>query len=174
MDDHIITARLQLIPLPLHQLELALQDINALEQSLNITIARSFVTAIVERAIGMKIDNMRRADVSQHHWLTYWLIVIQDENIGVGMLGFKGFPDGTGSTEIGYGIDPAYQGKGYMSEAVQALIDWAFQHRFCAQITASEVENPASRRLLEKLGAQLVSASDHSTSWKIRRAKPIW
>ena len=73
--------------------------------------------------------------------------------MGVGRLGFKGFPDEKGSTEIGCGIDPAYQGKGYMSEAVQALIDWAFTHPFCKVITATPVENPASKRLLEKPGA---------------------
>jgi ribosomal-protein-alanine N-acetyltransferase len=99
------------------------------------------------------------------------LIVIRDENVGAGMLGFKGFPDENGSTEIGYGIDEAYQGKGYMLEAVQALIDWAFTHPFCKVITASEVENPASRRLLEKLGAQMVGETSHSTSWEIQKTQ---
>lgn len=128
------------------------------------------MTERVHRAIRMKIDKMRKADISQHNWLTYWLIVIEEENVGAGMLGFKGFPDENGSTEIGYGIDEVYQGKGYMREAVQALIDWAFTHPFCKLITASEVENPASRRLLEKLGARLVKESDHSTSWELRKA----
>ena len=39
----------------------------------------------------------------------------------------------------------------------------------CNVITATDVENPASARLLENLGAQLVSTSDHSTSWEIRK-----
>lgn len=171
MSNPLVTQRLQLIPLDLHQLELALQDIEALETSLNIVISRPWMTDRVRRALRMKIDKMQKADISQQDWFTYWLIVIKDENVGAGMLGFKGFPEEHGSTEIGYGIDEAYQGKGYMREAVQALIDWAFAHPFCNVITASEVENPASRRLLEKLGAQLVRASDHSTSWEIRKAQ---
>jgi ribosomal-protein-alanine N-acetyltransferase len=117
----------------------------------------------------MKIDKNGKANRAQQDWLTYWLIVIRDEQVGAGMLGFKGFPDEKGSTEIGYGIDPAYQGKGYMSEAVQALVDWAFTHSFCNVITATEVENPASARLLEKLGARLIRVSDHSTTWEIRK-----
>jgi hypothetical protein len=36
-------------------------------------------------------------------------------------------------------------------------------------ITATEVENPASARLLEKLGARLIRVSDHSTIWEIRK-----
>ena len=169
MNDSISTQRLQLIPLNLEQLELALQDIEVLEVSLNLVIMRPWMTDRVHRAIGMKIDKMRKADPSQHDWFTYWLIVISHENVGAGMLGFKGFPDENGSTEIGYGIDEAYQSKGYMREAVQALIDWAFTHSFCNVITATEVENPASRRLLERLGAQLVMEVDDSTSWEIRK-----
>ena len=89
MSDPIVTQRLQLIPLHVDQLELALQNIEALETSLNITIMRPWMTDRVRRAIGMKIDKMRKADLSQHDWLTYWLIVIKEENVGAGMLGFK-------------------------------------------------------------------------------------
>lgn len=171
MSDSVSTRRLQLIPLNVDQLELALQNIEALETLLNLVIMRPWITDRVCHAIGMKIDKMRKADSSQHDWLTYWLIVVREENVGAGMLGFKGFPDENGSTEIGYGIDQAYQGKGYMREAVQVLIDWAFAHPFCKVITASEVKNPASRRLLEKVGAQLVNESTHFTSWEIRKAQ---
>jgi ribosomal-protein-alanine N-acetyltransferase len=170
MDNIILTQRLRLIPLDKKQLELIAQDIEAFEKSLSITMMRDQLTEPARRAITIKIDKMQKADASQHDWLTYWLILIRDENVGAGLLGFKGFPDEQGSTEIGYGIDPAYQGKGYMSEAVQALIDWAFTHPLCKAITATEVENPASKRLLERLGAQLVSVSEHSTSWEIRKA----
>jgi RimJ/RimL family protein N-acetyltransferase len=169
MNNSIFTQRLQLLPLDRNQLELILQDVEAFEASLNITMLRAHVTDRVRRAIGMKIDKMRKADASHHDWFTYWLLIIKDGQVGAGFLGFKGFPDENGSTEIGYGIDPAYQGKGYMGEAVQALIDWAFTHPFCNVITATEVENPASKRLLERLRARLVSASDHSTSWEIRK-----
>ena len=171
MDKIILTQRLRLIPLDQNQLELILQDIESFEKSLNITMTYPLITDRVRRAIGMKIDKMKNADASQHDWLTYWLILIRDENVGAGLLGFKGFPNEEGSTEIGYGIDPAYQGKGYMSEAIRALIDWAFTHPFCKVITATEVENPASKRLLERLGAQLVNVSEHSTSWEIRKAR---
>ena len=169
MSHTILTPRLQLIPLNVNQLTLVLQSVESFEASLHIIMMRSWITERVHRAINMKINKMQKANSAQHDWLTYWLIVLKDEGVGAGMLGFKGFPDEKGSTEIGYGIDPAYQGKGYMREAAQALIDWAFTHPFCNVITATEVENPASKRLLERLGAQLVSISDHSTSWEIKK-----
>jgi RimJ/RimL family protein N-acetyltransferase len=157
------------MPLGRDQLELILRDVQAFETSLQITMTRALITGRVHRAINMKIEKMQKAHLSQYDWSTYWLIVVRDEKVGAGLLGFKGFPDERGATEIGYGIDPAYQGKGYMGEAVRALVEWAFTHSFCNVITATEVENPASKRLLEKLGARQVSASDHSTSWEIRK-----
>jgi RimJ/RimL family protein N-acetyltransferase len=206
--NNISAGRLELIPLSRSQLEICLVDLSSLEQQLGLMIARDFFTERVQRAISMKIEKMRETDESRHVWLTYWLIVVKETNIGAGMLGFKGYPNAEGSTEIGYGIDPAYQGKGYMSEAVQALIEWAFTHPFvssqkegetsrrflqktwlnrsnlrdgvsiewafthpfCTKITATDVENPASNRLLERLGAIRVGGNEESTSWEIRKA----
>jgi RimJ/RimL family protein N-acetyltransferase len=169
MNDPINTPRLKLIPLDLNQLELVLQNMDKLEASLNVAITRTLITGRVRRAVGMKVEKMKKADVSQHDWFTYWLVVIREENIGAGMLGFKGYPNMEGSTEIGYGIDAAYQNKGYMSEAVQSLISWAFMHPFCKTITATEVENPASSRLLKKVGAEIVEQTSKSASWRIQR-----
>jgi len=168
----ISTERLELFPLTQAQLEPGLSDLSKLEDELKLVITRDFVTERVQRAIRMKVEKMRKAEPSKHTWLTYWLIVIKEEKVGAGMLGFKGYPNEEGSTEIGYGIDPAYQNKGYMTEAVRALIDWAFSHPFCVEITATEVYNPSSRRLLEKLGAIQTEDNEKFTSWKIQKALP--
>jgi len=165
----IPTTRFTLIPLTQQQLEMCLSDISVLEKQLGLTITRDFFTERVQRAIRMKVEKMRKAEPARHAWFTYWLIVTKEDNIGAGMLGFKGYPNADGSTEVGYGIDPAYQNKGYMSEAVKALIDWAFSHAYCRVVTATDVENPASSHLLEKLGAHLVRKSDKFTSWEIRK-----
>jgi RimJ/RimL family protein N-acetyltransferase len=166
----IESAHQRLLALSRSQLALCLNDLPALERELSLPIARDVIDENVVRALTMKLKKMESADVSRHEWFTYWLIVIREENIGAGFVGFKGYPNKEGSTEIGYGIAAAYQNKGYMSEAVRALIDWAFLHPFCKTITATEVQNPASRRLLEKLGAELVEQEGNSTSWKISRS----
>jgi len=165
----INTPRLKLLELSHQQLQLCLFDLPEFKKQMNINITPDFITDRALRAMRMKVEKMRYADASQHAWMTYWLIIIKEEDIGAGMLGFKGYPNEEGSTEIGYGIAPVYQGKGYMTEAVQGLTEWAFTHPFCNVITATEVENPASRRLLEKLGAQLVSQTSTSTSWELRK-----
>ena len=117
----------------------------------------------------MKIKKMTGLDESLHPWQTYWLVIVSGENVGAGLAGFKGIPDADGVTEIGYGIAPSHQNKGYMSEAVRALVDWALSQPSCNAVTATTVENPASRRLLEKLGARLLAENETSTSWEFRQ-----
>lgn len=56
---------------------------------------------------------------------------------------------------IGYGAARAFWGKGYMTEATRAVIDWAFRQPSIYRVYATtDVENVASRRVLEKVGMQ--------------------
>jgi RimJ/RimL family protein N-acetyltransferase len=169
MNASLRTQRLRLVPLTFAQLQLCLNDLPALEAELGLSLSQDVLTDRVQGAIRKKIEKMTGMDEAHHPWQTYWLIVVTETNFGAGLAGFKSYPDEGGSTEIGYGIDPACQNKGYMSEAVQALVDWALGHPFCSRVTATTVENPASRRLLEKLGAHLFSEDQGSTSWEFRR-----
>lgn len=56
---------------------------------------------------------------------------------------------------IGYGAARAYWGKGYVPEATRAIIEWAFHQPSIYRVYATtDVENAASRRVLEKVGMQ--------------------
>jgi ribosomal-protein-alanine N-acetyltransferase len=169
MNASLRTSHLLLVPLTLTQLKLCLRNLPALEAELGYSISRDVLTDRVRNAIRKKIAKMNFSEETHHPWQTYWLVVLSAENFGAGLAGFKGIPNESGSTEIGYGIDPSYQNKGYTSEAVRVLVDWALQHPFCKIVTATTVENPASRRLLEKLGAHRVAEDDKSTSWEFTR-----
>jgi RimJ/RimL family protein N-acetyltransferase len=58
--------------------------------------------------------------------------------------------------EVGFVVHPAYQGRGYATEAARRLIDWGFRvfglHRV---IGTTEARNAASARVLERLGMRL-------------------
>lgn len=57
--------------------------------------------------------------------------------------------------EIGYWIGEAFWGRGIATEAVRAVIDYAFSETDVALLLGSaRVVNPASRRVLEKCGFQ--------------------
>jgi RimJ/RimL family protein N-acetyltransferase len=58
-----------------------------------------------------------------------------------------------GEIELGYVVAPALQGKGFGSEAANALIEMVFNMTAAERIFANaRTINPASRRLLEKCG----------------------
>ena len=58
-----------------------------------------------------------------------------------------------GSVEIGYGISKEFCGKGYATEAVNAVVDWAMEQSGIARIEAeTDPDNTASQRVLEKCG----------------------
>src|SRR5574341_1103293 len=57
--------------------------------------------------------------------------------------------------ELGYVLNRAYWGKGIMTEAARALVDWALSQPQIYRVWAvCDVENAASARVLEKIGMQ--------------------
>lgn len=84
-------------------------------------------------------------------WYAVWLIDLSSgERIGDAC--FKGLST-EGVTEIGYGIRREYWGKGYMTEAVKAMTQWAFDRPGVRQIEAeTEADNLASQKVLIHAG----------------------
>lgn len=84
-------------------------------------------------------------------WYAIWFIERKDGS-HVGDLCFKGFqPDG--SVEIGYGIEKESRGRGYATEAVNAVTAWALKQPGVCRVDAeTEPMNRASQRVLEKCG----------------------
>ncbi len=165
------TPRLRLTELSAKQLEQCLNDVPAFEKAIGFPVSSEILNDPVPRAINMKLSKMAAADVSQHAWFTYWLIVTKDNLRGIGFIGFKGTPDANGETEIGYGIDSADWNKGYMTEAVQTMLKWAFSHEECRTVVAISVKNPRSERVLTKCGFHKFAEKNGETNWKIDKSE---
>ncbi len=81
-----------------------------------------------------------------------WAIVRKEDDQFLGMVGLR--VDGH-KLEMGYVLAKSYWGKGYMTEAVVALIDWALKQKEVYRVWAvCDVENRASARVMEKAGMQ--------------------
>jgi RimJ/RimL family protein N-acetyltransferase len=75
--------------------------------------------------------------------------------LGATLIGACGVDPREGGPEIGYWLGTAYWGQGYATEAVRAVIDYAFDDLEHEALQAgARVTNPASRRVLEKCGFQ--------------------
>jgi RimJ/RimL family protein N-acetyltransferase len=164
----IKTKRLRLVALTRHQLDKCLSDPEDLGRELDISLPPDFLDQPARQAIRYKTEKMSTMAPEPHLWLTYWLVVLSAECCGVGMVGFKGVPDECGGVEIGYGIDPAYRRQGYATEAVRALISWAFEDPACRSIRADTLKvNVASGRVLAKVGFSVYQETDEGLCWKI-------
>ena len=55
--------------------------------------------------------------------------------------------------EVGWVVNPAYQGNGYATEAAYALLKYGFETLQAHRVIATcQPENPASYRVMEKIG----------------------
>lgn len=89
-----------------------------------------------------------------------WLIVVAATGEDVGMLGLAGRPDEAGNTVLGYTLYPAYEGRGYATEAARAIIGWAFAQPGVRAVRATiPVGHTPSLRVAERLGMRQVGTT---------------
>lgn len=100
------------------------------------------------RAAYTEMLTLAQKNEEKYNWYIAWLFFLDGEEIGDAC--FKGFENGT--AEIGYGIHPDFEGKGYTTEAVRAMINWAFANGADVIEAETDPENAASQRILQKLG----------------------
>lgn len=84
-----------------------------------------------------------------------WTIVRKTDDQRIGTCGFHKWSRPHRRAEIGYDLSPAYQGYGYMTEAVEAMLQHGFRrlklHRIEALVA---VENTRSLALLQRVSFQ--------------------
>jgi aminoglycoside 6'-N-acetyltransferase len=87
----------------------------------------------------------------------------------VGDVGLSRVPGEPGVIKIGYTIAPGFQGRGYATEAVGALVAYAFDALGAEIVRAhASAENAASIRVAEKVGLSLVERIAH------REGNEVW
>src|ERR1051326_9066615 len=90
-------------------------------------------------------------------WVHGFMMVHRPSGATVGYCGFKGPPDAEWIVEIAYGVAPEHQGKGYATEAAEALVSYAFRNGQVRVVLAHTLPEPnASTRVLTKCGFRKV------------------
>lgn len=96
-------------------------------------------------------------------WWGWYVIakpgVVSPEATLIGSAGAS-LPDAEGRSLGGYSILPAYEGRGFATEAARAVFECIAAHPAVRSLEATTFErNVASRRVLEKIGFRLVGVS---------------
>ena len=100
------------------------------------------------------VERMQR--LQREHGHTFWAMERKEDHQLIGWCGIiRGDPDTpvAGKLEAGWRMTPSAWGKGYVTEAAIASVQWAFdQHGDDAIWAITTVENRASRAVMRRLG----------------------
>lgn len=164
------TERMVLQAMTRQQLGMALHDAEQLCVDMNAVIPPEVFSEESRQAMTIKISRMEHVELHLYPWYTYFLMIRSADRRALGVCGFKGSPTMFGSVELGYAIHETFRNQGLMTEAVRALVNWAFTHDDCQVVTAETLrENIASQRVLQKSGLAMDRATENMRFWKIDR-----
>ncbi|MFZ5353648.1 MAG: GNAT family N-acetyltransferase [Bacillota bacterium] len=105
------------------------------------------------------IDKMNKG-IDEDKWIV-WAIEHKPSGKVIGTISVWNIDIEQKSAELGYGIIPAYQGKGFMKEALGSIIDYGFNVMKLAALEAyTELSNLKSIRLLTACGFREVEKVD--------------
>lgn len=100
----------------------------------------------------LRVDQMKKEPESQP-WLLRAIVLRDGSRSVVGHINFHEPPGPRGAVEVGYTIEPAFRRRGYATEAVRGMFDWAERehavHRFIASVSPT---NEPSLGLMANLG----------------------
>ena len=96
-----------------------------------------------------------------------WLLISRGEVVGDA--GFLGRPVSRGTVELGYSVLPDRRGRGFATEAAQALTEWALaQAEVERAIAACAPGNAPSIRVLEKVAFVRIGERAGELLWELR------
>ena len=116
----------------------------------------SEINKYLDRQLSTTIDDARNfikkvnENINNNDSL-YWAITLSDQNILVGTICLFSFSEENETCEIGYELLTSFQGQGIMTEAVEKVIDYAFNTIKVQKIEAFfHRDNRSSIKLLQK------------------------
>jgi len=138
-----------------------------------VPCTEDFIVSIIDKYeigphIKFHIEELKN-DATMLGW-GVWFVINNESNCVIGDIGFKGKPQANKMVEVGYGIIPSEWDKGYATEAVNEIVNWAFASQKVDSVIAECLDdNYASIKVLMKLGMQEVEKEDNMIKWKLQR-----
>jgi len=103
----------------------------------------------------------------------YWAITVNGNNKLIGTICIWNIEREENKAEIGYVIHPAYAGKGFMHEAVSAVIEYGFRQMKLLRLEAVlHPENKRSISLLERIGFTYAATSGEEVVFRLYNSSP--
>ena len=164
----IETERLILKPLTSDQLVKYIKADNSLETELNLNQTSRTISPELKEAFEQTILPNVADTTKDYLYSTLWTAISKDANKMVGDICIVGEPNSDGEIEIGYGTYEEFRKKGFMTEAVGGMINWAkSQPKIFSIIASTEKENIASFTILLKNNFIKIGETETLFNWKL-------
>jgi ribosomal-protein-alanine N-acetyltransferase len=156
----VTTERLELVPIDADVLDAPLAEDGARLRSLTGAWFRTpSAPPYMADALPVVRDRLRSAPEELSWW--NWLVLRRESREAAGSVAFGGPPDESGRVLIGYAMYPGFEGQGYATEAVRAMIGWAFRQPGVREVRAlAPVWNTPALRVAENVGMRPVAADE--------------
>ena len=157
MLDSFETERLVLFPYTRENLALFNADLAAFEREYGVKYRGEELDYLLAGFL-KKLEREIAEDPEHYLFFTEFLIVLKDSDRIVGSIDYKYVPK-DGLTEVGYGLNPLYEGRGFMTEALRAFLDFGGSLGIRTVRADTRPDNIASQRVLEKCGFRFLYQS---------------
>ena len=157
MVDRIETERLVLFPYTQENLALFNTDLSAFEERFGVLYRGEELDHLL-RGFLLKLERELAEDPEHYLFFTEFLIVLKENDRIIGSIDYKYVPR-DGLTEVGYGLNPLYEGRGFMTEALRAFLDFGSSLGIRTVRADTRPDNIASQRVLEKCGFRFLHQS---------------
>ncbi len=165
MTDWIETERLILFPYTAENLALFNTDLPAFEERFGIVYRGEELDHLLQGFL-RKLQQEIAADEANYLFFTEFLIVLRENDHVIGSIDFKSIPK-DGVTEVGYGMNPAYEGHGYMTEALTAFLDFGSSLGIQCIRADTLKDNLKSQNVLKRCGFAFLK-EDGNLWWEKR------
>jgi ribosomal-protein-alanine N-acetyltransferase len=154
------TARLDLHPLHADAIEALLAgDGERLRRLTGARFRQAAPPPYMADALPVVRDRLRERPEETPWW--NWLLVNRESGEAVGSVAFGGPVNAEGAVLVGYAIYTEYEGQGYATEAVRAMVAWAFSRPGVREVRAlAPVWNTPALRVAENVGMRPVASEE--------------
>lgn len=150
MTNVIETDRLVLFPYTSDNLALFNRDLSAFERKYGVVYQGEELDRPLTEFL-KKLEGEIAADPQNYLYFTEFLIVLKENDRIIGSIDYKYVPR-DGVTEVGYGLNTAYEGNGYMTEALGAFLDFGKGLGIRTVRADTLPDNVKSQNVLKKCG----------------------
>ena len=154
MNDSIETERLVLFPYTEDNLALFNADLGKFESTYDVVYHGEELDYLLSGFL-KKLEREIAADPVNYLFFTEFLIVLKETSHVIGSIDFKYVPK-DGVTEVGYGLNPAYSGHGYMTEALAAFLDFGRKQGIRTVRADTLPDNIKSQNVLKRCGFRCI------------------